>query len=56
MSASLVIITDLDLIGVAIPPNETNTPLIVDPDAVLSLAIALQGLQAIPRRNEQSIE
>jgi hypothetical protein len=41
----LVIIDDLDLVSVAIEPFETDTPLVVDPDAVLAGSI---GLQPVP--------
>jgi hypothetical protein len=41
----------------AIPlPHETNAPLGVDTDAVLSLAITLQSFQAVARRDFQVIQ
>jgi hypothetical protein len=48
---SSVIIRDLDLLGAIGSPDETEAKLLVDPDAVLALAISLQGLQGVPRRN-----
>ena len=36
---SSVIVDDLHLVSVAIPPNETYPPLIIDPDAVLTLTL-----------------
>jgi hypothetical protein len=46
-----VIVGYLDLKCIAIAPGETDPPLVVDPDTVLSLAAPLQFLQAIARRH-----
>jgi hypothetical protein len=46
-----VIVDDLYVVCVAVPPNEANTPLVIDADAVLAVPVALQGLQSISRRN-----
>ena len=46
-----MIINDLDLVGIFIPPGEVNAPLIVDPYAILTGTIAGQLLKAIRRRN-----
>jgi len=48
-----VIVYDLDLVRVPIAPNETETPLIVDPHAILSLSVAVQRFQAISRGRGQ---
>jgi hypothetical protein len=37
--ALLVTIYDLDVAGVAVAPLETNTPLLVDPNAILDTAL-----------------
>jgi hypothetical protein len=37
-------------------PNETNTPLIVDPDRMLSLSIGLQRLKPVAGRHAQIVE
>jgi hypothetical protein len=37
-------------------PNETNTPLIVDADAVLAGSIAFEALQPICRRDSKVVE
>jgi hypothetical protein len=42
-----VVVRDLDLIGVGVPPGEADTPLLVDADAVLTLPVAVQLLQPI---------
>lgn len=39
--------------GSAIDPAEAYAPLVIDSNAVLALAAALQSLQAIPRRRSQ---
>src|SRR6202158_731805 len=41
----LVVVHNLDFIGVSIPPRKADAPLIVDADAVLTFAIPLQALQ-----------
>ena len=33
----------------AVPPHKTNPPLVIDPNRVLTLPIAPQGFQLIPR-------
>jgi hypothetical protein len=43
-----VVIGDLDLEGVATGPSKADSPLIVDPDAVLPFSVALQPLQSVP--------
>lgn len=48
-----MVVHDFHLIRISIFPQEADTPLIVDPDTVLTLSIAAQRLQAIPRRNRQ---
>jgi hypothetical protein len=37
-------------------PLETDTPLIVNPDAVLALPVANQGLKLVARWNEQILQ
>jgi hypothetical protein len=39
-----MIVDDLDVKGVTVTPPEADPPLLVDPDAVLALAIAFQSL------------
>jgi len=48
-----VIIHDLDIVCVPLEPNEAETPLVVDPNAVLSLSVAVQGFQTIAGRRHQ---
>jgi hypothetical protein len=48
-----MVVHDLNLIGVIIPPKEANPELVVDPDAVLTRSVPLQGFQAIARRTPQ---
>jgi len=49
----LVIVNDLDIVGVAILPAEANTPLVVDTNTVLATAPTLKLLQSIARRYSQ---
>jgi hypothetical protein len=44
-----MVIHDLDIETVPSAPLEAESPLIVDPDAVLSLAVASQGFEAVSR-------
>lgn len=46
-----MVIHDLDIKSVAIPPYETDTVLIVDSNAVLPRAIAVESLKVIPWRH-----
>jgi len=51
-----VIVHDLSVVRVPVPPSKAETPLVIDPNAVLPLAIAAQGFQSIPRRRRQVAE
>ena len=46
----LVIVDNLDIIGIAVVPTKTEPPLVVDANAVLPLSVGSQGLQSIPGR------
>jgi hypothetical protein len=48
-----MIINDLDIERVSVLPLEADAPLLIDPDAVLTLAIAFQRFQLIRRRNHE---
>ena len=48
-----MVINNLDVVGVMRAPYETDSPLIVDPNAVLSLTVAAKFLQVVTRRNPQ---
>src|SRR3546814_10766142 len=54
--AASVVIDDLHVVRIAAAPAEADTPLVVDPDAVLSLAISFEQLQPVCGRNPQVIE
>jgi hypothetical protein len=56
MLLSLVIIDDLDIEYVAILEVETNTPLVVHPDAPLPFAISPQGFQTTARWRAKKIQ
>src|ERR1019366_6297462 len=51
-----MIVGDLDSVRLAVNPAKANSPLVVDADAVLSVAIACKFLQSIPRRHAQIIQ
>ena len=48
-----MVIGDFNLKCVAVTPNEAYPELIVDPDTMLSFAVALQCFQAISREKSQ---
>lgn len=51
--SSLMIVDDLDVVSVAIFPNEANAPLIINANAMLTLAVASQRFQAVARGSQQ---
>jgi hypothetical protein len=51
-----VIVNDLNVIGTAIAPHKANSPLIVDPYAVLPLSAAGERLQPVPWGNAEVID
>jgi len=51
-----VIVDDLDLVSVTILPAEADTPLIVDPNAVLAGAPAFELLEPIAGRNAEILK
>jgi hypothetical protein len=46
-----MIINNLNLISAALAPYDTKQPLIIDPDAMLTLAVTTKFLQTIRWRN-----
>jgi hypothetical protein len=46
----LVIIHDLNVMGVSVPPIKTDAELVVDPNTVLAPAISFEGFQAETRQ------
>jgi hypothetical protein len=51
-----VVVCDFDIIGVSILPEKANTPLIIDPNAVLSGSVASKLFQMVCRWNSEVIE
>jgi hypothetical protein len=51
-----MVVHDFDVLGRANRPPKADTQLVIDPDAVLTLPVAPQGLQSVPRRDSQVIE
>lgn len=56
MSFELVVVNDLDLLGTSLGPGETDPPLVVNSDAVLTRSITFELFQPIARRDSQVIE
>src|SRR5689334_13617564 len=55
-SFPLVIIHDLHCEGVPFAPRKTNTPLVIDADAVLALPITFKPLQSVSRQCRERCE
>lgn len=53
MAILSMVIRNLNLVGVAVLPDEADTPLVIDPDAVLSLTVSREFLQPICRRDSE---
>ena len=51
-----MVIDDFNLIGMSVPTLETDPPLIVDAETVLSTPVAGQGFQTMGRRDTQIIQ
>jgi hypothetical protein len=51
-----MVINDLDVVDISLSPGEANPPLLIDPDAMLSLAIAFQSLKPVVWRDLQVLE
>ena len=53
---NLMIIYYFNFVRISVHPFETDSPLLVDPNTVLSLSIAFEGFQPVSRRNPQIFE
>lgn len=51
-----MVVDDFHIVGVAVPPHEADTIFIIDSDAVLALALAVQSLQPVSGRDIQIIK
>ncbi len=51
-----VIVDDFYIVGILVTPNEADTVLIVDADAVLAPAITLERFKSIARRNSKVVK
>jgi hypothetical protein len=52
----LVVVRDLHVVGPVLPPNKTNTVLIVDSDAVLTFPVTLKRFQPVSGRDSKVIQ
>jgi hypothetical protein len=51
-----MVVDDFHIVGVAVPPHEADAILIIDSDAVLALALAVQSLQPVSGGDIQIIQ
>jgi hypothetical protein len=49
-----MVVRDFDVVGVTLAPGKTDSPLVVDPNAVLSLAVPVQLLQPIAGKDAEN--
>jgi hypothetical protein len=56
VEGDLVVVSDFDFPGISCLPSKTDAVLIIDPNAVLPLAKAVQLLQPVSRRDRQLSE
>lgn len=56
MTVHLVIVDNLYLGGFAVFPDETDAPLVVDADTVLTLAVALERFEPVAGRRPQIVQ
>lgn len=54
--AGLVVIDDLNIVGILSVPTKAEAPLVVDANAVLPATVALEGFQAIAGRQTHDVE
>ncbi len=52
----MMVVDDLDLVGVTFEPNEANPPLVVDPNGILTRTVTLQLFQPIPRNTPKLVK
>ena len=52
----LMVIGDFHRAGVSFFPDETESPLVIDTDAVLACPVSFQGFKAVSRRNAQVLQ
>src|SRR5512136_1366392 len=52
----LVVVDDLDFVGITVPPGEADSPRVVDPDAVLSFAFPHEAFQPITGWHSKVLE
>jgi hypothetical protein len=51
-----MVVDYFNIIGVPVFPAKTDPPLIIDPYTILPLAIALQGLKPVARRDPEILK
>ncbi len=51
-----MVIHNFDIMSISITPDEADSPLVIDPDAMLSLSISFQRLKAVSRWDEQEVQ
>src|ERR671924_888211 len=55
-ATSSVVVHDLNFLGDSVGPGKADPPLVVDPDAVLTLTVTLESLQPVARWRSEIFE
>ncbi len=55
-SFTSMVINNFDISGISVFPFETESPLLVYPNAVLTFSISGQGFESVRRRNAEVIK
>src|SRR5262245_62968550 len=56
VATPLVVVDDFDIGGPLLGPGETDAPLVVDPDRMLSAAVSRECFEPVCRRRAQVVE
>ena len=51
-----MVIHEFDIMSISTTPDEADSPLVIDPDAMLPLPISFQRLQAVSWWDEQKVQ
>lgn len=51
-----MVVGDLDFKGIRVAPDEADSPLVIDPNTVLSLPLSLQRFETVARRDAKVLQ
>jgi hypothetical protein len=56
IAASLMVVAQFNVMAAAVPPDETDAPLVVDPDGMLPPPVSLEGFEVIARWHPEILQ